>query len=56
MIVSTLATVSLEDVAAAAPDAPRWFQVYIHRDRGWSAELVHRAVGQGACSIIHACL
>ena len=51
MCVSTLATVSLEDVAAAAPDAPRWFQLYIRRDRGVTEELVQRAVGAGYSAI-----
>jgi 4-hydroxymandelate oxidase len=46
-VASTLATVSLEEVAAAAPSAPRWFQVYVRRDRGWSAELIERAVEAG---------
>jgi 4-hydroxymandelate oxidase len=44
MILSSLATCSLEDVAAAAPDAPRWMQVYILRDRSRTEELVARAV------------
>lgn len=40
---STLATTTLEDVAAAAPEAPRWFQLYVHRDRDFTRELVARA-------------
>ena len=51
MCVSTLATVSLEDVAAAAPGAPRWFQLYIRRDRGVTEELVQRAVAAGYSAI-----
>lgn len=47
MVVSTLATTSLEDVAAAAPGAPRWFQLYVHRDRGFTKELVERAAAAG---------
>lgn len=43
MVVSTMATVSLEDVAAAAPDSPRWFQIYVHRDRDLSEDLLRRA-------------
>ncbi|HEY1827923.1 MAG TPA: alpha-hydroxy acid oxidase, partial [Acidimicrobiales bacterium] len=42
-ILSSLATRSLEDVAAAAPDAPRWMQIYILRDRSRTVELVERA-------------
>lgn len=52
MVASTLATVSLEDVAAAAPDAPRWFQLYVRRDRGWTAELVARAVAAGYRALV----
>lgn len=52
MCVSTLATVSLEDVAAAAPDAPRWFQLYIRRDRKFTEELVARAEAAGYSAIV----
>lgn len=52
MVASTLATVSLEGVAAAAPDAPRWFQLYVRRDRGWTAELVARAVAAGYRALV----
>lgn len=52
MTVSTLATVSLEDVAAAAPDAPRWFQLYVFVDRGYAGELIERAVAAGYRAIV----
>ncbi|MEX1177541.1 MAG: alpha-hydroxy acid oxidase [Nitriliruptor sp.] len=52
MTVSTLATVSLEDVAAAAPAAPRWFQLYIFVDRDYAGELVDRAVAAGYRAIV----
>ncbi|MGH8900154.1 MAG: alpha-hydroxy acid oxidase [Egibacteraceae bacterium] len=52
MIASTVATISLEDIAAAAPRAVRWFQLYVHRDRGWTAELVARAVAAGYRAIV----
>ncbi|EDW02066.1 peroxisomal (S)-2-hydroxy-acid oxidase GLO3 [Drosophila grimshawi] len=42
-ILSTLSTTSLEDVAAAAPDTCKWFQLYIYRDRCLTEELVRRA-------------
>ena len=42
-VVSTRASLSLEEVAATAPEAPRWFQVYVLRDRELTAELVQRA-------------
>lgn len=32
-ILSTLSTFTLEEVAEAAPDATKWFQLYIYKDR-----------------------
>ena len=40
---STLGTTSPEDVAAAAPDADRWFQLYLWNDRDAALDLVRRA-------------
>ncbi len=45
-VVSTVATVSLEDVAAAAP-GHRWFQLYCYRDREVTRSLVQRAEAAG---------
>ena len=42
MGVSQHATVSLEDIAVAAPDCPRWFQLYILKDRELTANIVRR--------------
>jgi 4-hydroxymandelate oxidase len=42
MVVSTSATTSLEDVAAASTQ-PLWFQLYVQPDRGFTRELVLRA-------------
>ncbi|HEX8976826.1 MAG TPA: alpha-hydroxy acid oxidase [Solirubrobacteraceae bacterium] len=47
MCLSTLATSSPEAVAEAAPGAPRWFQLYVFRDRGVSRDLVQRAAASG---------
>ncbi len=47
MCLSTLATCTVEDVAAAAPDGSRWFQVYVFRDRGVTRDLVARATAAG---------
>jgi 4-hydroxymandelate oxidase len=49
---ATLATTTLEDVAAAA-SGPCWFQLYVHRDRGLVRELIERAqkAGYGALVI-----
>ena len=52
LIASTQATVSLEDSAAAEPAAPRWFQLYVHRDRGYAAELVQRAAAAGYQALV----
>jgi 4-hydroxymandelate oxidase len=47
LCVSTLSNLSLEQVRAAAPDARQWFQLYVQRDRGVTAELVSRAAAAG---------
>lgn len=44
---STLATSSIEDVVAAAPQGRKWFQLYMWRDRERSMELVRRAANAG---------
>ena len=51
MILSTLATSSIEEVRSAA-DAPLWFQLYIYRDRGVSRELVERAERAGCSALV----
>jgi L-lactate dehydrogenase (cytochrome) len=40
---STMGTTSIEDVATAAPDARRWFQLYVWRDHDAGADLMQRA-------------
>ncbi len=52
MILSSLATCPLEDVAAAAPGAARWMQVYILRERARTEELVARAVNAGYGALV----
>jgi len=54
-VASTLATTTLEDVAAAAPGAPRWFQLYVHTDREFTAKLVARAKAAGYGGIVVTC-
>lgn len=44
---STLGTTSIEDVAASAPNARKWFQLYIWKDRVGGAELMQRAKAAG---------
>lgn len=45
MGVSQHATVSMEDIADAAPGAPLWFQLYILKDRALTVDIVRRWVG-----------
>jgi L-lactate dehydrogenase (cytochrome) len=44
---STLGTASIEEVAAAAPQGRKWFQLYMWRDRERSMALVNRAADAG---------
>ena len=44
---STLGTTSIEDLAAAAPNTRRWFQLYLWRDKTTRYELVERAASAG---------
>ena len=46
MVVSTMATTSIEDIAHEAT-GPLWFQLYMQRDRGFTQELVRRAEAAG---------
>ena len=52
MIASTQSSTRLEDIAAAAPDARRWFQLYLFEDRGFVGELIDRAVDAGYGAIV----
>src|SRR6185312_15741179 len=49
---STMGTTSLEDVAAAAPKARKWFQLYVWRDRAAGADLMARAAQAGYEALI----
>jgi L-lactate dehydrogenase (cytochrome) len=44
---STLGTTSIERVAEAAPDARKWFQLYVQNDRSVGEELMARASDAG---------
>ncbi len=44
---STVGTTTIEDYAAEAPSAVRWFQLYVWTDRDKSAALVERAKAAG---------
>ena len=46
-VVSTVASRSIEEIAAAVPDARRWFQLYVQKDWGVTRALVERAAAAG---------
>ena len=48
---STLASRTIEEVATTVK-GPRWFQLYIYRDRGLTGELVDRAVAAGYEAVV----
>ncbi|HEX5496104.1 MAG TPA: alpha-hydroxy-acid oxidizing protein [Mycobacteriales bacterium] len=52
MVLSTAASTPLEDVAAEAGDAPRWYQLYWPADRSVAASLVRRAEAAGYTAIV----
>jgi 4-hydroxymandelate oxidase len=51
MVLSTMSTVSLEDVAAAATQ-PLWFQLYVQPDRELTRRLVGRAEAAGYQALV----
>ena len=51
-ILSTAASHSLEEVAQAAPDARRWYQLYWPRDRELAASFVDRAERAGYSALV----
>ena len=52
MILSTTSSHSIEAVAAAAPEAIRWFQLYVQADMGVSRSLVERAAASGYGAVV----
>lgn len=52
MIVSTSATVSLEDVAASVPDAANWFQLYLYKDRAAAHDLIKNVEACGYQALV----
>ena len=47
MVASTAASTTLEDVAAAGGDAPRWYQLYWPKDRDLAVSFLERAAAAG---------
>ncbi|MFE5680339.1 alpha/beta fold hydrolase [Streptomyces erythrochromogenes] len=52
MVLSTFASRTLEEVAEAAGDHPRWFQLYLPSDRAVGESLVRRAEASGYAAIV----
>jgi 4-hydroxymandelate oxidase len=52
MIVSMASTVAVEDIAAEAPDAELWFQLYIQPDLGFTEAIVRRAEAAGCAALV----
>ncbi len=52
MVVSTAATTTLEDVAAAGGDAPRWYQLYWPKDRDLAVSFLERAATAGYGALV----
>jgi 4-hydroxymandelate oxidase len=51
MVVSTLATTSIEEIAKVATQ-PLWFQLYVQPDRGFTQDLVQRAQAAGCQALV----
>jgi isopentenyl diphosphate isomerase/L-lactate dehydrogenase-like FMN-dependent dehydrogenase len=49
---STIATSRPAEVAAVAPGAPRWMQVYVFRDRGITRAIIDEAVASGFGALV----
>lgn len=49
---STLSTSSIEEVAKAAPNTNKWFQLYIYKDRQLTSNMVRRAEANGFKAIV----
>jgi isopentenyl diphosphate isomerase/L-lactate dehydrogenase-like FMN-dependent dehydrogenase len=52
MCLSTVATSTPTDVAAAAPEAPRWLQIYVFRDREVSDDVIAQALEAGFSALV----
>jgi lactate 2-monooxygenase len=52
IVLSTVSSYRLEEVAEAGGDSPRWFQLYWPRDRDVAASLVQRAKAAGFSALV----
>ncbi len=51
MVASTLSSVPMESIAAKVP-GQKWFQLYFHRDRDFTLELIRRAEAAGFNALV----
>ncbi|XP_019887757.1 peroxisomal (S)-2-hydroxy-acid oxidase GLO1 isoform X1 [Ooceraea biroi] len=51
-ILSTISTSSIEEVAKAAPDCIKWFQLYVYTDRNLTVNLIRRAERAGFKALV----
>lgn len=49
---STVSICSVEEVAAAVPATPPWFQLYVMRDRSYAEDLMARAQAVGCTTLV----
>ncbi|KAI1301702.1 Hydroxyacid oxidase 1 [Halotydeus destructor] len=52
MILSTLSTTSLEEVAQATPKSTKWFQLYIYKDREVTKRIIKRVEKAGFKALV----
>src|SRR5207248_6295391 len=52
MCLSTIATATPAEIAAAAPGALRWFQLYVFKDWGLTEALVEQAIEAGFSALV----
>ncbi len=52
MCLSTVATATPAEVAAAAPDAPRWLQIYVFKDRDVTDDVIGQALDVGFSALV----
>ncbi len=51
-VLSTLGTTSARELAVAAPETNRWFQLYLPKDRGIATDLVAGAAESGSSALV----
>jgi lactate 2-monooxygenase len=52
LVLSTVSSYRMEEVAAAGGDSPRWFQLYWPRDKDVAASLIARAKAAGFAALV----